>query len=326
MLSFKDLKTLPLSDRENKIFLKDILPLDYLSDYKNSDVDILSKEILLTKQRGGQIVWMMGAHPLRRGCSKIIIDLMERGLITHIATNAAAAIHDFEFAFQGATLEDVEFYIKDGRFGNWEETGHFINQAVNDGYEKGFGFGESIGLMIAKEEYAKMPFKNISIFARAIRLGIPITVHKGIGYDITDQHPSANFAAIGKTSGDDFLTFCKTVSNLENGVFLNFGSSVMGPEVYLKALSMARNLAKQKSEEIAHFVTGVFDIASLGDWQEEDIVNFRKPGRMSDSRYYFRPLKSILVRTIKDGGKSFYVQGDFKDTVPVLYRNIIEQG
>ncbi len=322
-LDHSHLKILPLSDRENKISLTDILPLDHPSGYKSPDIDILAKEILKAKSSNGQIIWMIGAHVLRQGCARMIIDLMERGFITHLATNAAVAIHDFEMAYQGATLEDVEFYIKDGRFGNWDETGRFINEAVIGGHKKGIGFGESIGLMIEDEECAPMLFKDISIFARAIRLGIQITVHKGIGYDITDQHPSADFAAIGKTSGDDFLIFAKSISKLENGVFLNLGSSVMGPEVYLKALSMARNLASQKGKEIRYFTTAVFDLASLSDWQsEEDIVDYKKPGRMNDPRYYFRPLKSILVRTVKDGGKSYYIQGDFKDTVPALYAAI----
>ena len=294
--------------------------LHYVSDYKNPDINTLAEEILKAKSRSRQIIWMIGAHVLRQGCSRLIINLMERGFITHLATNAAVAIHDFEMAFQGATLEDVEFYIKDGQFGNWEETGRFVNEAIVRGYKRGIGFGESIGLMIEDEECAGMSFKGVSVFAAAVRLGIPVTVHKGIGYDITDQHPSADFAAIGKTSGEDFLIFAKSVSKLENGVFLNLGSSVMGPEVYLKALSIARNLASQEGREIKHFTTAVFDLVPFGNWQEEDdIVDYKKPGRMSDPRYYFRPLKSILVRTVKDGGKSHYIQGDFKDTVPALY-------
>lgn len=319
------LKILPLSERENKISVKNILPADYISDYKNPELDILAGEILKAKARGGQIIWMMGAHVLRQGCARMIIDLMERGFITHIAANVAVAIHDFEMAYQGATLEDVEFYIKDGRFGNWEETGRFVNEAIIWGYRRGIGFGESIGLMIENERYAPMPFKKVSVFAAAVRFNIPVTVHKGIGYDITDQHPCADFAAIGKTSGDDFLIFAKSISKLENGVFLNLGSSVMGPEVYLKALSIARNLAEQDGKEIKHFTTAVFDLAPLGDWQnEDDIVDYKKPSRMSDPRYYFRPLKSILVRTVKDGGKGYYIQGDFKDTFSALYSNIVK--
>ncbi len=322
-LDHTGLKILPLADRENKISVKNILPLDASSTYTNHEIDALAKEILKAKSAGGQIIWMMGAHVLRQGCSRMIINLMERGLITHLATNAAVAIHDFEMAYLGATLEDVEYYIKDGRFGNWEETGRLINEAVIRGYEAGIGFGEAIGRMIGEDQYLAIAYPGLSIFAAAVKLGIPITVHKGIGHDITDQHPSADFAAIGKTSGDDFLIFAESISKLENGVFLNLGSSVTGPEVYLKALSIARNLASQQGTEIRHFTTGVFDLVPLGDWRETDIVNYRNPGRMNDPRYYFRPLKSILVRTVKDGGRSYYVQGNFKETIPALYRKLL---
>lgn len=325
-LDHSRLKTLPLSERQNKMSVENILPVDYFSNYKNSDITTLAFEISGARARGGEVVWSMGAHVMRQGNSRMIIDLMERGIVTHIAVNAAVAIHDFELAFLGATLEDVEVYIKDGRFGNWEETGKYINEAITRGYQRGMGFGEAVGALIENEECGRVPHKDISIFAAAFRLKVPITVHKGIGYDITDQHPSADFAAIGKTSGEDFLIFANSISRLEGGVFLNLGSSVMGPEVYLKALSIARNLAKQDGKEIKHFTTAVFDLAPLGDWREEGVVDYKKPGRMSDPRYYFRPLKSILVRTVKDGGKSFYIQGDFKETVPALHKEILKAG
>jgi hypothetical protein len=168
------------------------------------------------------------------------------------------------------------------------------------------------------------PYKRFSVCAAAYRLRIPLTVHKGIGQDITDQHVSADFAALGKTSGDDFLIFADTISRLEKGVFLNLGSAVMGPEVYLKALSMARNSMAQVGGQIKNFTTAVFDIYELGDWRnDKDIVNYRQSGRQHDPRYYFRPLKTILIRTVLDGGQSFYIQGDFAETVPALYRSLI---
>lgn len=319
-----DLKTLPLSQRQSKMSVNDILPLDYEAQDDNRGIEELAKKIIEAQKSGAEVIWLMGAHVLRQGNSRFIIDLMERGVISHIAANAAVAIHDFELSFLGSTLEDVEFYIKDGRFGNWEETGRYLNEAVVRGFRNGMGFGEAIGALIEREECGPMPYKGISIFARAFKLGIPITVHKGIGYDITDQHPSADFSAIGKTSGDDFLIFAKSVSHLEGGVFLSLGSAVMGPEVYLKVLSMARNLASQKNKEIRHFTTAVFDLVPLGDWQaDNDVANYKKPGVMGSSRYYFRPLKTILVRTVKDGGKSFYIEGDFKKTIPGLYKSII---
>jgi len=146
-----------------------------------------------------------------------------------------------------------------------------------------------------------------------VRLGIPITVHVGIGYDILHEHANCDGAALGQTSYQDFLIFTHSVSRLEGGVLLSFGSAVMGPEVYLKALAMARNVAHQEGRVIRHFTTGVFDLIPLeGDW--------KKQAPKSDPRYYYRPWKTILVRTVADGGESFYVQGDHRQTVPALYR------
>ena len=322
----KKIRTLPLSLRQNKMTVADIKQLDEIENtyfQSNKEINLLAQRIVRAYNDDKPVILMMGAHPLRRGNSRIIIDLMERGVISHIATNGAVAIHDFELAFLGATLEDVEFYIKDGKFGNWEETGKYINEAIIWGYKNGFGFGESIGQMILNEECGKMPHKDISIFAAAVRLGIPITVHKGIGYDITDQHPSVDFSAMGKTSGDDFLTLVESVGKLEGGAFLCMGSQVTGPEVYLKALSMARNLAAQDGKEIKHFSTAVLDIVDLGNWREKNLADYRDSKNLRDSRYYFRPLKSILIRTVKDGGGSFYIRGDFAETIPALYKKII---
>lgn len=322
MFDQRTLKVLPLSLRENKMFLSEIIDPDInkVLENDNKEINILADRIVKARKRGRPVIWFMGAHVLRRGNSRIIIRLMEEKIITHIATNGAVPIHDFELAFQGATCEDVEFYIKDGKFGNWDETGRYINEAIIAGCKEYRGLGESIGRMV---HFKHLPYADISIFAAAYRLGVSITVHKGIGCDITDQHCSADFAAIGKSSGRDFLIFTQNIAGLEGGVFLNLGLATIGPEVYLKALSMARNAAVQQKKEIKHFTTAVFDMLPLGNWrQEEGIVDYKKPGAMSDPRYYFRPLKSILIRTIKDGGRSFYVEGDFKDTIPALYRAI----
>ena len=310
------LKILPLSERQHKMTVADIYALDAeTAPYQNEGLNIVAERTVQTRQNGKEVIWMMGAHVMRRGNSRYIIDLMERGIITHIATNGACAIHDFEIAHIGATLEDVEMYIKDGKFGNWEETGRYLNEAIISGYRDKIGFGEAIGRLI-QEGKADIPFphRDVSIFAAAYRLGVPITVHKGIGYDITDQHPAADYAAIGWTTGEDFLRFAHTVSQLEGGVFLNLGSAVMGPEVYLKSLSMARNIAAQRGEEIRHFTTANFDLIDFPDFQEE--------GKPSDAHYYHRPKKTILIRTVKDGGESYHISGDFSVTVPQLYRLI----
>jgi len=319
----KKIKILPLAERENKITIKNIYQLDdKIPEYQCSDLDVLVKKVVNAKKNGSPVIWMMGAHVIRRGNSRFIIDLMEKGFITHIATNGAGAIHDFEFAYQGSTCEDVEYYIKDGRFGNWQETGQVINSAVKEGYKNNLGYGQSVGREIYSSNFKH---KNLSVFANAYSLDIPITVHVGIGQDIIHQHPSADYAAIGGASGRDFLIFANSISKLEGGVFLNLGTQVMGPEVYLKALSMARNVAAQKKESIKNFTTAVFDIINLRNWKKEkDIVNYKKIGALNDQRYYFRPLKSILIRTVKDGGESFYIKGDFNVTVPNLYKKLIQ--
>ena len=307
------LTILPLSERQHKMSVEDICRLDAsIPYYESESLPLVAERIIQARKKSKQVIWMMGAHVMRRGNSRYIIDLMERGVITHIATNGACAIHDFEMAHIGATLEDVEIYIKDGKFGNWEETGHYINQAINRGYHKKIGFGESIGRLIEdEEENISIPYRDVSIFAAAYRLNVPITVHKGIGFDITDQHPSADYAAIGWTSGKDFLKFAEAVSKLEDGVFLNLGSAVMGPEVYLKSLSMARNIAAQQGKQIRHFTTANFDLIDFNDFQEE--------GNPTDAHYYHRPKKTILIRTVKDGGESFHISGDFSVTIPNLY-------
>ena len=225
------LKILPLAEREHKMTVADIYPLDAKAPpYENDHLQIVADRIIQAHREEKQVIWMMGAHVMRRGNSRYIIDLMERGVITHLGTNGAGAIHDFELALIGATLEDVERYIWDGKFGNWEETGRYLNDAIVRGYHDKIGFGEAIGRLIQNEECGiKFPYREISMFAAAYRLGIPMTVHKGIGYDIIDQHPAADYAAMGYTTGEDFLRFAHSVSKLEDGVFLNLGSAVMGP-------------------------------------------------------------------------------------------------
>ena len=315
-LNRTQLKILPLSERQHKMTVADVYSLDAampLSD--NPHLRIVADRIVEAHREHRQVIWMMGAHVMRRGNSRFIIDLMERGIITHVATNGACAIHDFELAHIGATLEDVEDYIWDGKFGNWEETGRYLNEAIVRGYQDKLGFGEAVGRLIQEgEEGIPFPHRDVSMFAAAYRLSVPLTVHKGIGYDITDQHPAADYAAIGWSTGEDFLRFAHSISQLEGGVFLNLGSAVMGPEVYLKSLSMARNIATQREEEIRHFTTANFDLIYFDDFQEE--------GKPTDAHYYHRPKKTILIRTVKDGGESYHISGDFSMTVPQLYRLI----
>jgi hypothetical protein len=305
----------PLADREHDLDLAAIMPLDAdVPNLENPDLDTLAERIVAARQDGAEVVLMLGAHVLRQGNSRFIIDLMRRGLITHVAGNGAMAIHDFEFALIGATTESVAKYIRTGEFGLWRETG-WINDAVNEGVKEGLGFGEAVGKMIVE---GKFPYGYVSVLATAYELGMPATIHVGIGSDIIHEHPNFDGAATGEASYRDFLTITDTITRLEGGVLLNFGTAVMGPEVYLKALSMARNVARQEGREIAHFATAVFDLADLGP-------GFREQPPKSNPHYYFRPWKTILVRTVQDGGESFYIQGDHKVTFPNLYRRVVER-
>jgi len=305
----------PLRERQNDLALDVLLYPD--SPYEKMDqpdLETLAGRVIAARRQGAPVVLMMGAHVLRRGNSPLLIDLMRRNLITHIAMNGAVAIHDFEFALIGATTESVAKYISEGQFGLWQETGQ-INDAMLIAAAENIGLGEAIGRMIAEGDY---PNREISLLANGYRLQIPITVHACIGQDIIHEHPNLDGAALGASSYTDFLVFAETIRHLENGVLLNIGSAVMGPEVYLKALAMARNVARQEGETIAHFTTAVFDLHDLGQ-------DFRVEAPRGTAAYYYRPYKTILVRTVQDGGESFYIQGDHRVTVPNLYHRIIEQ-
>ena len=281
----------------------------------NAALAEVAQRIQRAKARGRAVILMMGAHVLRAGVQRYLIDLMEQGFISCIALNGAGMIHDFEFALIGATTESVARYIKDGQFGLWQETGR-INEIVNDGHRNNLGMGEAVGKAIAEGEF---PHKEISLLAAGYRLQLPITIHVGIGYDILHEHPNCDGAATGATSYRDFLRFARIVENLEGGVVMNFGSAVMAPEVFLKALSMARNVAQQDGRAIKHFTTLVCDLQALPD-------DFKQEPAKTNPAYYFRPWKTMLVRTVADGGESFYVQGRHADTIPALWSAIKNSG
>jgi hypothetical protein len=307
------LRIQPLGKRRHDLDLSIVLGLDApLPPFNHVALPILGRRLVEARQHGSARILMMGAHVLRAGVARYLIDLMERGLLDHIAMNGAGPIHDWEFALIGATTESVAHYVQTGEFGLWEETGR-MNDVIHTGARDGIGLGESLGRAILDGPF---PHKEVSVLAAAVRLGVPVTVHVGVGYDILHEHPNCDGAAIGQTSYQDFLIFAETVTRLEGGVLLNFGSAVMGPEVYLKALAMARNVAHQEGRVIKHFTTGVFDLVPLkGDT--------RRQADKSDPRYYYRPWKTILVRTVADGGESFYVQGDHRVTLPHLYHEAL---
>src|SRR5437763_1644096 len=309
------LKIQPLAQRQHDLDLSAILPLDApLPPLEHPSLPILGRRLIEAKERRAARLVMLGAHVLRAGVQRYLIDLLERGLLTHIAMNVAAPVHDWEFALIGATTESVARYIQTGEFGLWQETGR-LNDVIRAA-PPDVGLGEAVGRAILDGDF---PHKDVSVLAAGVRLGVPVTVHVGIGYDILHEHPNCDGAALGRTSYTDFLIFAETVTRLEGGVLLNFGSAVMGPEVYLKALAMARNVAHQEGRVVKHFTTGVFDLVPLdGDT--------RRQAPKSDPRYYYRPWKTILVRTVADGGESFYVQGDHRVTVPHLHHAAVAAG
>ena len=310
------LRIKPLDQRQHDLSHTSLLELDELPDELNQptkqDLAKIGQRMAAAQERQAPVLMLMGAHVLRAGVQRQLIDLMERGLVTHVGMNGAGPIHDYEFARIGATSESVARYIRTGEFGLWRETAE-INDIVRQGAADGLGMGEAIGRAILHSDF---PHKDISVLAAGARLEVPITVHVGIGYDIIHEHPNFDPEAFGKASYRDFLTVCDTVERLEGGVFLCFGSAVMGPEVYLKALAMARNVAHQENRQICHFTTAAFDLIPIqGD--------FRTEAPKSNPQYYYRPWKTVLVRSVADGGESFYVCGDHRQTLPWLRRAAI---
>ncbi|HUB79395.1 MAG TPA: hypothetical protein VMB03_11385 [Bryobacteraceae bacterium] len=305
----------PLAARTHDLHLDHWLaPDDAPIAYENPRLDLVAARVLAARRGGAARILMMGAHVLRAGVNRQIIDLMERGAIDHIAMNGAGAIHDFELARIGATTESVARYIRSGEFGLWRETGE-INDWIREAAAKELGLGENIGRRVAESNF---PHRELSVLAAAWLRSTPVTVHPGIGYDIIHEHPNCDGASLGETALRDFLIFARAVERLEGGVLLAFGSAVMAPEVYLKALAMARNVAHQEGREIRHFTTAVFDLVPIeGDIHRERPKN--------DPAYYFRPYKTILVRTVADGGESFYFCGDHRATFPALRRAILKQ-
>jgi hypothetical protein len=309
------LRLRPLAERVNDLHLDDWLALeDAPLEYAHPQLADVAARILAAQQSGAARILMMGAHVLRAGVNRQIIDLLEHGLLDHIAINGAGAIHDYELARIGATTESVARYIRSGEFGLWCETGE-LNDWIREAADEHLGLGENIGRRIALADF---PHGSLSVLAAAWRLSVPVTVHAGIGYDIIHEHPNCDGASLGETSLRDFLIFARNVERLEGGVLLSFGSAVMAPEVYLKALAMARNVAQQEGREIRHFTTAVFDLLPISG-------DIRQVRPKTDPAYYFRPYKTILVRTVADGGESFYFCGDHRATFPALRHAILKQ-
>jgi hypothetical protein len=305
----------PLAERANDLALDHWLALDDPTpEFAGPQLADLARRLAAARRAGAARILIMGAHVIRAGVNRHIIDLLERGALDHVAMNGAGAIHDYELARIGATTESVARYIRTGEFGLWRETGE-LNDWIGEAARLELGLGENAGRRIAESDF---PHRDLSILAAAWRLSAPATVHAGIGYDILAEHPNCDGAALGAASYRDFLILARAVERLEGGVLLSFGSAVMAPEVYLKALAMARNVAHGEGRSIRRFTTAVFDLVPIrGD--------IHSTLDKSDPGYYFRPHKTILVRTVADGGESFYFCGDHRATLPALRRAFLDQ-
>lgn len=259
-----------------------------------SDFRAVVQALLAARRAGRAIIWGLGAHVLKTGLSPVIVDLMERGFVSAVATNGAGIIHDFEIALSGATSEDVDATLGPGTFGMAEETGTELNQAIIDGVAAGLGLGQAVGRYLAE---GPAPFGQISIAANAHRLGIPLTAHVAIGTDIIHMHPLASGAAIGEASLRDFKYFTSSVAHLAGGVFLNCGSAVILPEVFLKAVAIARN-----------------DGRSL---EGLTTVNL-------DFLRHYRPLTNVVSRPTAGTGKGYSLTGHHELMLPLLAAALIE--
>ncbi len=300
------IKTYSISDRTSKVSLdtmaKPPKPNITLKDFFNGLPDVLAageikdviQSVAKSVRNGNPVITAMGAHVIKVGLSPLIVDLMEKKILSLVAINGAGIIHDFELAYAGYTSENVDASLDDGTFGMAKETGEMLNGAINEGAKRGIGLGKAVGEMI---EGDRLPNRNISILAAGARLNIPVTVHVAIGTDIIHMHPSASGDAIGKTSMTDFLTLASAVSNLTGGVYFNLGSTVIMPEVFLKAISLARNLG----HDVRDFMTVDMDF----------------------TRHY-RPQTNVVKRPTSMGGRGISLVGHHEIMLPLLFSGVVE--
>jgi hypothetical protein len=302
------IRTYPLKSRASKVraedFARPYQPGSGLTGWLDSLPSILAaadfravvSALIAAREDGRGIVWGFGAHVIKTGLSPVLIDLMERGFVSALATNGAGLIHDFEIALSGATSEDVDSSLGEGRFGMAEETGRLLNGAINEGVAAGLGLGQAVGRYLC----ARHPqHEQGSVAATACRLGIPLTVHVAIGTDIVHMHPAASGAALGEGSLRDFRYFASNVSRLEKGVYLNCGSAVILPEVFLKAVSLARN----KGCCLDGLTTVTLDFARL-----------------------YRPQVNVVNRPTAGIGRGYYLIGHHELLIPLLAAALVESG
>jgi hypothetical protein len=259
-----------------------------------ADFKAVVAAIRAAREHDRGIIWGLGAHVIKTGLGPILIDLMERGFVSALATNGAGIIHDFELALGGSTSEDVDEALGPGRFGMAQETGELLNAAINDGVGKGFGLGQSVAERLNE---LKPSHERLSVLAAAGRLQIPVTVHVAIGTDIIHMHPRASGAALGEGSLRDFRFFVSNVARLKGGVYLNCGSAVVLPEVFLKAVAIARNQG-----------------ASL---DELTTVNL-------DFTRLYRPQTNVVSRPVAGIGKGYSLTGHHEIMIPLLAAALVE--
>jgi hypothetical protein len=308
-LSFDRLKTVPIGERGGKVRIEhfarpyqkgdgvarllESMPKLLAADAFRGVVDALRH----AKQQKRAMLWGIGGHVIKCGLADILLDLMRRGWVTGFVMNGAASIHDFEIAIAGQTSEDVEAVLPDGRFGAAEETGREMNTSITEGARDGVGMGEALGRRLEKR--ARPEFATHSILASAYRANIPVTVHVAVGADTPHTHPAADGPAIGATTHHDFRLLCSLVRGLnDSGVYLNVGSAVVLPEVFLKAVSVVRNLGYP----LANFTTANFDFLQ-----------------------HYRPKLNVIERPhAKSGGHGFAVTGHHELMIPLLAAALIE--
>lgn len=308
-LDFSGVSTYPIATRKNKMNVKDdfgqpVRPGMTVSELLSAMPNQLGAQALNrvidavvgARKKGKPVVMAMGGHVIKCGLQPVLKTLIEADVITAVALNGAGSIHDFEIALIGATSEDVGAVLHAGNFGMAEETGSQINEALKAGVAKGLGHGESLGRMILERE---LPYREQSLMATCVKKGIPVTVHVAIGTDITHQHPSADGAVLGAASFTDFRILTSVVSQLgDGGVYLNIGSAVLLPEVFLKALSIAQNLG----HHVDHFTTANFDM-----------------------QQHYRPLTNVVKRPTSGESRGYTVTGHHEIMIPLLAAGVLDK-
>ncbi len=310
-IDLRKVATYPIQERRNLVHWEDLVrPGDPVTPVDDPDLDAVIDRIIAARRAGRPVIAMMGGHVIKSGLSPLIIDLMRRGVITHVAGNGAVSIHDFELSLIGETSEDVPHALEDGSFGMADETGGLMNRSLKEGARDGLGYGAAIGRFISQHP-DDFPHRDVGVLYNAYVLGVPATIHVTLGADIIHQHPAADFAVLGATSGLDFRIFTSSVSDLAGGVYLNVGSAVTGAEVFLKAVAISRNLG----HPVAPLTTANFDLIALGDYRSD--VSKDEPV------YYYRPRKNVINRPTSSGGQGYHVAGDHRVTIPTIHQRVI---